>query len=225
MDNFMDKAPVRKISPQDMIRANAQAEAQENERLRLQKEQYRKEVAALKKSTEQTQSTLQSIEELLMKRPKGNDNEEVLDALKELGEKIGKRVEESDQATHETGVRVYRNVEAKLDESLKIQTGELTELIKEGNTDELSERIKLSTEVITTQIKEMQDALMASMDENGVRQIEELETKNQELGVALEETKAAASQSERVLRPIVLITLILSIVNLAVNLLRVFGIL
>ena len=224
MDNYIDRSASRRVSPQEMMRANAAAEAQENERLRLQREQYRKEVATYRKNAELTQSSLQNIEDMLRRRQPENNSEEILDALKALEEKLGKRSDASDEASHEVGVRIYRNVEAKLDEITRKQTEDLTSIIREGNTDELAGKVSLGTDVMTTQVRDTGKEVFARIDESSARIIEELEAKNEYMNQALEETKLAASQSERVLRPVILLTLILSIVNLAISLLQVFGI-
>ena len=225
MDGYMDRTATRRVSPQEMIRANAAAEAAENERLRLQREQYRKEVASMKKTAETTQKSLENIEELIRKGSGRKDNEDILDALKELEEKLGKRADSTDEANHEVGVRVYRNVQAVVEETVQKQTEELSALIREGNTDEIAEKVSLSTEVMGTQFKETKEELFGHIDELDARNLEAAAARMESLYSALEETKLAAAQSERVLRPIVLISLILTIVNLAVNLLQVFGIL
>ena len=154
MDNYIDRSASRRVSPQEMMRANAAAEAQENERLRLQREQYRKEVATYRKNAELTQSSLQNIEDMLRRRQPENNSEEILDALKALEEKLGKRSDASDEASHEVGVRIYRNVEAKLDEITRKQTEDLTSIIREGNTDELAGKVSLGTDVMTTQVRD-----------------------------------------------------------------------
>ena len=52
MENIMNKI-VEKISAQDIIKANSQAEAKEAERIKLEAEQYKLQLKELKESTEE----------------------------------------------------------------------------------------------------------------------------------------------------------------------------
>ena len=224
MDNsFMDRYTGRRMSPQDMIRANAAAEAAENEKLRAQREQYRKEVNQLRQNAEQTRVALQNIEELVMKRPK-TDNEEVLDAIKELTEKLTKRMDASDEAAHETGVRIYRNVQASVIEELGKQTDTLREAMGENTYEDQLSSIRRSTEGLAEVVKETGESVSSKFTENAEEDRTYLLEQMTQIAAGLEETKTAAGASERVLRPVVLLSLILTIVNLAVTLLSIFGI-
>ena len=88
MDTFMDKL-AEKVSASDIIKANAQAEAAENERLKQEAEQFRTQLENLKESERQHRAII----------------EQTRDSL-------NSRMDESEARIHDVGVQVYRNVQA-----------------------------------------------------------------------------------------------------------------
>ncbi|MBE5825701.1 MAG: hypothetical protein E7307_03600 [Butyrivibrio sp.] len=88
MDTFMDKL-AEKVSASDIIKANAQAEAAENERLKQEAEQFRTQLENLKESEKQHRAII----------------EQTRDSL-------NSRMDESEARIHDVGVQVYRNVQA-----------------------------------------------------------------------------------------------------------------
>lgn len=88
MDGFMDKL-AEKVSASDIIRANAQAEAAETERLRQEAEQFRTQLEQLKESEKEHRAMI----------------EETRDSL-------NSRMDENETRIHDVGVQVYRNVQA-----------------------------------------------------------------------------------------------------------------
>ena len=100
MDNFIDKL-AQKFGSQDMIKANAEAEAKENERLRGQLEEYDKRI--------------QEIRQLNLK------NLEIADRLEKLSQSGTVQNDQLIKETHNECVRVYRNVEAVVDAGFNMQ--------------------------------------------------------------------------------------------------------
>lgn len=150
MDNFMDKIAQR-ISSQEVIRANAQAEALQMKKLQAQFETYDellKEMQQLnRKNTalaDMVKSLMESCQERLEQEPQENEAEnEAIEAQEKLLEEVRLSVEELKQAlagnaakteelleqsqefVHKENVKVYRNVQAVIVEELKNQTQEL----------------------------------------------------------------------------------------------------
>lgn len=153
MDNFMDKIAQR-ISSQEVIRANAQAEALQMKKLQAQFETYDellKEMQQLnQKNTalaDMAKSLMDSCQERLEQEPQENEAEseaiEAIEAQEKLLEEVRLSVEELKQAlagnaakteelleqsqefVHKENVKVYRNVQAVIVEELKNQTQEL----------------------------------------------------------------------------------------------------
>lgn len=150
MDNFMDKIAQR-ISSQEVIRANAQAEALQMKKLQAQFETYDellKEMRQLnQKNTalaDMAKSLMESCQERLEQEPQEDEAEnEVIEAQEKLLEEVRLSVEELKQAlagnaakteelleqsqefVHKENVKVYRNVQAVIVEELKNQTQEL----------------------------------------------------------------------------------------------------
>lgn len=150
MDNFMDKIAQR-ISSQEVIRANAQAEALQMKKLQAQFETYDellKEMQQLnQKNTalaDMAKSLMESCQERLEQEPQEDEAEnEAIEAQEKLLEEVRLSVEELKQAiagnaakteelleqsqefVHKENVKVYRNVQAVIVEELKNQTQEL----------------------------------------------------------------------------------------------------
>ena len=97
VDNLMEKL-AEKISAQDIIKANAQAEAAEAERLKQEAEQFRIQLQELK------------------------------DSEKEHREFLTKKMEDNETRIHDVGVQVYRNVQAVVEKGQEKESEEFKEL-------------------------------------------------------------------------------------------------
>ena len=64
MENFMDKL-AEKFSPQDIIKANSQAEMAEAQRIKKEAEHYRKEIEELRRDAADYSRQLEQLEELI----------------------------------------------------------------------------------------------------------------------------------------------------------------
>ena len=93
MDGFMDKL-AEKISASDIIRANAQAEAAETERLRQEAEQFRTQLEQLKESEKEHKAIIEDTRDSLTKR-----------------------MDDNETRIHDVGVQVYRNVQAVVEKT------------------------------------------------------------------------------------------------------------
>lgn len=153
MDNFMDKIAQR-ISSQEVIRANAQAEALQMKKLQAQFETYDELLKEMQQLNEKNtaladmaKSLMESCQERLEQEPQENEAEneaiEAIEAQEKLLEEMRLSLEELKQAlagnaakteelleqsqefVHKENVKVYRNVQAVIVEELKNQTQEL----------------------------------------------------------------------------------------------------
>jgi len=160
MDGFIDKFAQRR-NAQEIIRANAEAEAQENERLNVLVGDYEKAMQEIRKQNLQNIANADKIRELLeesLKKIKSvqeadaKNEQQHLDELSQslmhqLMEDLGKVMEEKlniqkdaidemmnsmEEYVHRENVKVYRNVQAVIQEELPKQTVELKNTITEG---------------------------------------------------------------------------------------------
>ena len=104
MDGFMDKL-AEKVSASDIIRANAQAEAAETERLRQEAEQFKTQLEQLKESEKEHRAMI----------------EETRDSLTS-------RMDDNETKIHDVGVQVYRNVQAIIEKGQEKNTESFKEL-------------------------------------------------------------------------------------------------
>lgn len=138
MDNFMSKLS-QKINAQDTIKANFMADMAEKEQMKKQLQEYEAILQSMRNlylKQEENSESFQAVAEKLEKLcTVETDKQEILAELKEI---IGK----SDEFTHRECVKVYRNVQALLDEQNK-KLAESTEAIKK--------QIKASEAIDTTE--------------------------------------------------------------------------
>lgn len=147
MDNFMDKL-AQKLTAQEMIKANAAADAKELERLQNQLMQYDaclqdmrklslKNIEASDKLTallDAAAAKISSIEEKCSEEKK-QDYAEILQELekqKKVIEEIKQCLEKNEEMVHKENVKVYRNVQAVIVEENKKQLSEI-EMIAEDS--------------------------------------------------------------------------------------------
>ncbi|MBO4456763.1 MAG: hypothetical protein J5802_03520 [Butyrivibrio sp.] len=101
MENFMDKL-AEKLSAQDIIKANSQAEVAEAQRIKKEAEHYKKEIEEMRRNAENYRQQLEDIMDVSR------------DYTEEF-ERIIRKIDESDLKTHDVGVQTYRNIQALLE--------------------------------------------------------------------------------------------------------------
>lgn len=110
VDNIMTKI-AEKISAQDIIKANSQAEAAEAQRIKQEAEQYKAQLEEIKKSADEYKRLLED-----MKREVGEYKDGIID-VKQDSEAYLQKLEENQVKIHDVGVQVYRNVQAVVEKS------------------------------------------------------------------------------------------------------------
>ena len=123
MENFRDKL-AEKFSPQDIIKANSQAEMAEAQRIKKEAEHYRKEIEELRRHAADYSQQLEQLEELL---------EASRDYTEEF-DKIINKIDMSDTKHHDVGVQIYRNVQAIVEKNREKIDEEIAELNKKMET-------------------------------------------------------------------------------------------
>jgi archaellum component FlaC len=120
VENFMDRLAGKVIGSQDIIRANAQAEAMEAERTRQEAEQYRAQLEELRAGEAERRKALDNVNEALAV--------------------LSKRIDENDTKIHDVGVQIYRNVQAVVEKGQAEELRQLQEVLDklEGNTTDFS---------------------------------------------------------------------------------------
>ena len=216
MDHFMDEI-VQKFTPQDMIRANAAADAAEidslEKQLTLFKEQMGKYDDCLQ---EMRQVNLKNIET-------AQDVQRLAD---QMGEHLGKTAGEVEAASvskiKETSDASMAGIQKAIDESLA-KIAEIKE--HSDNTQQVAEMIN----DIQNRMEEIVTNLESFLHTDNVKVyrnvqaslVEELDRRTEELkGELLKTQKKAGSYV-----PFMVITMILSLLNLAAIVLGLFGIL
>lgn len=197
VDNFMDKL-AQKLSAQEMIKANTAAEAAETERLRIQTAQYQTEMEEMKKSAEETADQIRRLEEMMQQKTSEDGDSGIREALEQIENKITERLEVTDTNTHDIGVRVYRNVQACVQEEETKQTKELTGLLA-GKNDQIAETLRKSAVSSSDQLKEIQ------------KQIESLQI--------------AVERKNNAVLPVAVMTFLAAAAGLVLIILRICGIL
>ena len=141
-----------KIGGQDIIKANARAEALEAERTKQEAEQYRQQLEELRQnerehraSIEDTKASLEEAKESI---------QETKDSLEALSEKtqesmnsLSDRIAENETKVHDVGVQVYRNVQAILEKGQEKNTDEFKELNRRGEAIQVAVETKNSAVV------------------------------------------------------------------------------
>lgn len=142
MDTFMDKL-AQKRNAQEMIRANAAAEAQKMEKLEQQVTAYEGLLQEMRKVNTKSIENEHKLERLLeesLKKIEGTGSagqsadsaqliEEIRESLAAGQTQVESQLRQSDDLLHKENVKVYRNVQAALIEELGKQTQEIKELL------------------------------------------------------------------------------------------------
>lgn len=135
MENFMNKL-AEKLSAQDIIRANSQAEAKEAERIRQEAEQYKAQLEELKRATEEYKVVLEELrsdsaaykEQIEEMRKDTREYMQRLEAISAETRESKEKIAENDVKIHDVGVQIYRNVQAVVDKHQEKTNEEFKEL-------------------------------------------------------------------------------------------------
>lgn len=134
MDNFMDKI-AHKFSAQELIKANAQAEAEEMKRLQTQITAYEEilqDIRRVNLKNVELSDKVENLLELCTEKTEAlsvGNSEEAVKAVGALQTKLEEILQETQEHVHRECVKVYRNVQAVVVDELKNQT----ETIKEDS--------------------------------------------------------------------------------------------
>lgn len=214
MDNFMDKV-AEKLNSQEIIRANAAADAAALENLE-------KQLALFKDQMEKYDDCLQEMRKLNLKNIESAQGvqELAVKANEKLGQSLGEVEAASVSRIKETSDLSIAGINQTLNESL----AKIAE-IKE-NADSL-ERITEDMSGLQTKIEErfrnMEDFL--HIDNIKVYRnvqaamMEELEKQ----GTALKEEQDKLAKSNKIILPFVIVSMMMTIANLAVTIARILG--
>lgn len=214
MDNFMDEI-VQKFTPQDMIRANAAAEAAEIESLEKQLTLFKEQMAKYDECLQEMRKVnLKNIES-------AQDVQQLAD---KAGERLGQAAEEVEAASvsriKETSDLFVLGINKTLDESLaKIaeiketadNTAQVHEIV-DGLQNKLEEVLKNLEDFLHTDNVKVYRNVQAAM-------VEELDKRTEELKLLNEKTTKKCNLTFS----FVLVTMIFSMVSVVVTLLRIFG--
>ncbi|MBE5844881.1 MAG: hypothetical protein E7302_12055 [Butyrivibrio sp.] len=172
MENFMDRQ-ANKLSAQEMIKANEAAEAARRQQIEDQNKHYEKEIEVLRQNAQNLEDRLNNIDTAL--------------------DGLNKRIDASDEATHDVGVRIYRNVQASVADEQNKQLEEIKE-----NLQKQMDSIRGEFSVL----------------------VRRLDTTRNQLE---EEYRDSSRQKTKGLIPLVVIVLLISIADIVINILRVLG--
>lgn len=214
MDNFMDKV-LQKVNSQDMILANSAAEAAEMEKLENQLVLFREQM-------DKYDDCIQEMRKLNLKNIESAQGVQRLadQANERLGQTVGEVEAASVSRIQQTSDISIAGINRTVDESLaKIA------VIQEnaGNIEEITETM--------AGIQSKQEELFKSLEDflhtDNVKVYRNVQAAMiEELGKQTADLKAAqekAAKSSKVLLPFVIITMIVSLANLAVMVARILG--
>ena len=214
MDNFMDKI-AQKLNSQELIRANAAADAAELESLE-------KQLAICKEQMDKYDDCIQEMRKLNLKNIESAQGVQNLadTANEKLGQTVGEVEAESVSRIKQTSEVSIAGINQALSESL----AKIAE-IKE-NSDNL-EQITENMSGLQTKLEELFRNLEDFLHTDNVKVyrnvqasvVEELEKQTTELKGAVEQT----ASRNRVLLPFVIITMVISIANVAITVARILN--
>ena len=214
MDNFMDKI-AQKLNSQELIRANAAADAAELESLE-------KQLAIFKEQMDKYDDCIQEMRKLNLKNIESAQGVQNLadTANEKLGQTVGEVEAESVSRIKQTSEVSIAGINQALSESL----AKIAE-IKE-NSDNL-EQITENMSGLQTKLEELFRNLEDFLHTDNVKVyrnvqasvVEELEKQTTELKGAVEQT----ARRNKVLLPFVIITMVISIANVAITVARILN--
>lgn len=214
MDNFMDKIS-QKLNSQEIIRANAAADAAALENLE-------KQLALFKNQMEKYDDCLQEMRKLNLKNIESAQGvQELADKANEkLGQTVGEVEAVSVSKIKETSDLSIAGINQTLSESL----AKIAE-IKE-NSDSL-EKITENMSGLQTRLEELFKSMEDFLHTDNVKvyrnvqaaMIEELEKQT----TVLKDEQEKAAKSNKLVLPFMIVTMIITIANLAITAARILG--
>lgn len=225
MDNFMDKI-AQKLNSQDMIRANAAADAAELETLETQMAMFKEQMAKY-------DDCLQEMRKLNLKNIESAQG--VRHLADQANEKFGKTVEEMEAASvskiqqasdlsiagiQQTSDASIAGINQTVEESLA-KIAEIKE--NTANLEAITETMTGVQEKLEQSFKGLEDFLHTDnvkvYRNVQAAMIEELEKQT----TVIRETQEKSVRSTKLLLPFVIITMIFSLANLGIMIARVLG--
>ena len=214
MDNFMDKI-AQKLNSQELIRANAAADAAELENLE-------KQLAIFKEQMEKYDDCIQEMRKLNLKNIESAQGVQNLadQANEKIGQTVGEVEAESVSRIKQTSEVSIAGINQALSESLakiaeiKENSDNLEQITENmsGLQDKLEELFRNLEDFLHTDNVKVYRNVQASV-------VEELEKQTSELKETVERT----ASRNKVLLPFVIITMIISIANMAITVARIFN--
>ena len=225
MDNFMDKI-AQKLNSQDMIRANAAADAAELETLETQMAMFKEQMAKY-------DDCLQEMRKLNLKNIESAQG--VRHLADQANEKLGKTVEEMEAASvskiqeasdlsiagiQQTSDASIAGINQTVEESLA-KIAEIKE--NTANLEAITETMTGVQEKLEQSFKGLEDFLHTDnvkvYRNVQAAMIEELEKQT----AVIRETQEKSARSTKLLLPFMIITMIFSLANLGIMIARVLG--
>lgn len=227
MDNFMDKIS-QKLNSQDMIRANAAADAAEMENLENQ-------VAVFKEQIEKYDDCLQEMRKLNLKNMESAQG--VQNLAEQASEKLEKTVGEVESASVSriqqtsdlsiAGIRQTSDASiAGINQAVAQSLAKIAEIKDNSDNDNLEKITEAVSGLLTKQdeaFKNLEDFLHTDnvkvYRNVQAAMIEELEKQTNEL----KEAQEKAAKGTKIILPFAIITMILSLVNLGILAVQILG--
>ena len=125
MDSFIDKLAQR-FSAQDMIRANLAAEAKETRKLREKMESYESLLQEMRQINLKNMESAERVNRILQEGT-FSDKDYLQELFAEKEEILTAGFSKMEETMHTENVKVYRNVQAAIQNSLDEQTAKLLE--------------------------------------------------------------------------------------------------
>jgi chromosome segregation ATPase len=195
VDNFFNSLS-DKVSAQEIIKANARAEAAEAERTRQEAEQYKAQLQELKENARQ--------------------QKEAIDETRQSLASLSERMDGNETKIHDVGVQIYRNVQAVVEKG-QVDVRKEFAALKEQESASF-EDIKTKSEEEFRNLCEINEKAFKSLKEKNADQFKEIDSKFEQMLVAIESKNGA-------LMPLLIITLLISAADLVINILRILGVL
>lgn len=195
MENILDNI-AEKVSAQDIIRANQQAEAAEAERTRQEAEQYRAQLEELKENA--------------------RENRQAIDETRKTLAELSERMDSNDTRIHDVGVQVYRNVQAVVEKGQAQGLEEIKNLEEKVSAgfEELSQKS-------ADQISELGDT-----NEKAIRDIKDKNAEAfKDINKNFEQVLVGIESKNSAVQPLLIVTLLISAADLVINILRILGVL
>lgn len=209
VENIMDKL-AEKIGGQDIIKANARAEAMEAERTKQEAEQYRQQLEELRQNEREHRASIEDTKASL---------EEAKASIMETQESLNALSEKTQMSLDVLSGRTQSSLEVlsgKTQESLDALAGKTQESL-----DVLSDRIgENETKVhdVGVQVYRNVQAIVEKGQEKNADAFKELNRRGEAIQVAIETKNSAVL-------PLLIVTLLVAGADLVINIMRILGIL